>query len=502
MKSPSAVRQFFKTVHQQACHAAAYKYDKKSEYQDLYDSSVAVMQRETQREVNTEHLQIMKSAILEESWSSNTATSGYVQHMCPGTFPSSWPFVKHLSIIIVQGHPRNGRPRRTRSRRPRSRRSREAWWMELCRLATIILVMATTNDLDFVWLATISRLERLRPNAWAFWMAIIGFPFSWRMITSFTRTSTRALMTTKITSGCDGRHLSYSDVRDVRDCHSPFPVISTAFCAVFFLAQGQPVSLHSWDVIGVLSDEKGNTLRLSLWSSSSWPFCQWRSREEEESLQCPVSTVFRQVPSTLKEQYQQPQDGGDPDWTSSTADRRTCGSAPVSGRDRRRGVHTLTCCTHIFLHITRAHLVCAYFAHVHACHTHTHLLISPSPFSCFTPSPSAVPARALRDQPHRRTHPHLLAELSRHQKCGPSALYTKTKHEFINLKEIVTRNFYWLCFIRGEKFGKKIFWLLILKNWKFWRHKKFFQKTERERSPDNPKRSRMCISFVVIILNR
>ena len=36
-------------------NAAAYKYYKKQEYQDLHDSSVAVMLREMQREVNTEH---------------------------------------------------------------------------------------------------------------------------------------------------------------------------------------------------------------------------------------------------------------------------------------------------------------------------------------------------------------------------------------------------------------------------------------------------------------
>ena len=61
IKSPAAVRQFFKTVLQQVCHfkvdviagdanAAAYKYYKSQEYQDLYDSSVAVMLREMQRE--------------------------------------------------------------------------------------------------------------------------------------------------------------------------------------------------------------------------------------------------------------------------------------------------------------------------------------------------------------------------------------------------------------------------------------------------------------------
>ena len=66
MKSPDAVRQFFQTVLQQVCHfkvdviagdvnAATNKNYKNQEYQDLYDSSIAVMLREMQREVNTGH---------------------------------------------------------------------------------------------------------------------------------------------------------------------------------------------------------------------------------------------------------------------------------------------------------------------------------------------------------------------------------------------------------------------------------------------------------------
>ena len=66
MKSPAAVRELFKTVLQQVCHlkvdviagdanAAASKYYKKQEHQDLRDSSFAVMLREMQREVNTGH---------------------------------------------------------------------------------------------------------------------------------------------------------------------------------------------------------------------------------------------------------------------------------------------------------------------------------------------------------------------------------------------------------------------------------------------------------------
>ena len=64
MKSPAAARELFKTVLQQECHfkvdvsagdatAAAYKYYKNQQYQYLYNSSVAFMLREMQREVNT-----------------------------------------------------------------------------------------------------------------------------------------------------------------------------------------------------------------------------------------------------------------------------------------------------------------------------------------------------------------------------------------------------------------------------------------------------------------
>ena len=64
MKAPYRVRRFFETVLQQVhlfkvdviagdANAAAYKYNRKQEYQGLYNSSVAVMLREMQREVNT-----------------------------------------------------------------------------------------------------------------------------------------------------------------------------------------------------------------------------------------------------------------------------------------------------------------------------------------------------------------------------------------------------------------------------------------------------------------
>ena len=64
MKLPAAAREFFETALQQVCHcevdviagdanAAAYKYYKNQEDQDLYNSSVAFMHREMQREAKT-----------------------------------------------------------------------------------------------------------------------------------------------------------------------------------------------------------------------------------------------------------------------------------------------------------------------------------------------------------------------------------------------------------------------------------------------------------------
>ena len=61
MTAPATVRQFFGTVHHFKvdviagdANAAVYKYYKIQEYQDLHNSSVVVMLREMQREVNTE----------------------------------------------------------------------------------------------------------------------------------------------------------------------------------------------------------------------------------------------------------------------------------------------------------------------------------------------------------------------------------------------------------------------------------------------------------------
>ena len=63
MNAPGSVRKFFKKVFQHVynfkvdviagdANAAAYKYYKNQKYQDLYSSSVAIMLREIQREVD------------------------------------------------------------------------------------------------------------------------------------------------------------------------------------------------------------------------------------------------------------------------------------------------------------------------------------------------------------------------------------------------------------------------------------------------------------------
>ena len=55
MKSHAAVRHLEVDAIAGDANAAAYKYYKNQEYQDRYDSSVAVMPREMQRQVNTGH---------------------------------------------------------------------------------------------------------------------------------------------------------------------------------------------------------------------------------------------------------------------------------------------------------------------------------------------------------------------------------------------------------------------------------------------------------------
>ena len=128
--------------------------------------------------------------------------------------------------------------------------------MEICRL----LVMATTNDLDFVFIFILATFE-LGPNArersdwqpsadWSssdqtrerFWMAIIGF------LAVAVLIAVKYLIYEDICKGIPDDEnsrlvvtvyhlfvisvtLSCFAVRDVRDCHSPFPVICIVFCA-------------------------------------------------------------------------------------------------------------------------------------------------------------------------------------------------------------------------------------------------------------------------------
>ena len=81
-------------------------------------------------------------------------------------------------------------------------------------------------------------------------------------------------MTTKITSVCDGRpsfrhfcHLSCMSCSNASDCRRPFSIMCIALRSDNFLAQGQPVSCTSCDLVFVSSDEEGISLRLSLQSS-------------------------------------------------------------------------------------------------------------------------------------------------------------------------------------------------------------------------------------------
>ena len=51
---------------------------------------------------------------------------------------------------------------------------------------------------------------------------------------------------------------------DVSDCHRQFSIMCIARCPDNCLAQGQPVSCTSCDIVSVSSDEKGISVTLSL----------------------------------------------------------------------------------------------------------------------------------------------------------------------------------------------------------------------------------------------
>ena len=70
----------------------------------------------------------------------------------------------------------------------------------------------------------------------------------------------------------------------------------------------------------------------------------------------------------------------------------------------------------------------------------------------------------------------------------------ETKQEFFNLKEIITRNFIGYALFAERNLGGRYSDYWCWRIGKFWRHQNIFQKTECERSLDNPKIWRICIS--------
>ena len=129
--------------------------------------------------------------------------------------PLLWPFVRRPSGISVEGHLRNWMPETTRSRRTRSRRLWKYNQMAavILDLEYFILIfclarMEIRRDTRAYWLA-VSCLGQLRPSAWAWGMAIVRLMAVTLLMAmrSFSWILTRALMTTKMTSVCDGVHL-------------------------------------------------------------------------------------------------------------------------------------------------------------------------------------------------------------------------------------------------------------------------------------------------------
>ena len=256
-------------------------------------------------------------------------TSGHDQQICPGTFPSSWPFVKNLSRTIVQGHPRNGRTTRTRSRRPR-RRPRQARMNGImpsanhhhghgnnqrsglrlhlhpgkngARTKRVSVLIGNHQPTGAAQTKRVSVLDcdhrvpgsrrshgseewgphqrgHLQGHSWRrkkvwFWRANIFSSFLPIVLFCCERCE-RLLWPAFMPEAC-------------RLCGM------LCWC---LLAQGQPVSLHSWEVIGVLSVEKWELIESILAIIIFLTLCQWRSREEKA-----VFTVFRHVRSTQKAQ--------------------------------------------------------------------------------------------------------------------------------------------------------------------------------------------------------
>ena len=125
-------------------------------------------------------------------------------------------------------------------------------------------------------------------------------------------------------------------------------------------------------------------------------------------------------------------------------------------------VHTLTCCTHIFLHTARSLRTSAHSpacTHTHGsrswkrCLLHAHVVSLHVAFSIFMShlSPPAVLARSLRDQPHRRSRPHCLAELSRPKSAG-QAHFRTSDEQFGYLAKSVLNPGLWTQRVRQDHF--------------------------------------------------
>ena len=103
------------------------------------------------------------------------------------------------------------------------------------------------------------------------------------------------------------RHICNLSCCVVRDCHSPLSFEEHFVLMPVWLKANQSICT-SWEFVGVHQDEKGSSLRLSLLLSSSWPPCQRRSKKKRQNHysfvgSCLVSSVFRHVRSTQKEQF-------------------------------------------------------------------------------------------------------------------------------------------------------------------------------------------------------
>ena len=172
---------------------------------------------------------------IRQSWSVlelQNRDHGYDQQFCPGTFTSSRPFVKNLSTPIVQGHPRNWKAKEDKieeAKKQKIKRSDDEWnyadwqpssWSRQQPMTWTSMTWTSSSSSSWQQWSSDQTRERSdwQPSAdWSssdqtrersgwrpsgFWQS--PFSWQWRRGTSPAKTFSRASMTTKITSGCDG----------------------------------------------------------------------------------------------------------------------------------------------------------------------------------------------------------------------------------------------------------------------------------------------------------